>query len=456
MATPVELLDQIDAASKALRAQLAQPPPVEPPQAQTTTVSTSDELVAALAKGGAIDIAAGSQLVGAFVLLSGTTLIGNGALLKGPKGAPTLDIPPGVNDIKIADVTLESDDDQRVILIGRNDAHQTTLDVAPRRIAFTNVTIPTFRGKRGIECNGGDVTFANCIVTDVFDPAGRDSQAIGISANSPGNIHIDGGQFSAGSEPFLMGGSTPFTPGNVPANILIENAKFFRPLAWQTDGVKRVVKNLVELKTGRKVIIRNCVLDGCWKDGQDGYAFVITPHAGGDIQDVLIADNTIDHVGGFVQILGQEYAVTSPVTPSPVSGLILRGNTCTARKAYGLAIAGGITGAPADVTFDGNTLILEGTRIVGYDAGNVLTPDGTTTQPAGPMGTLTFTGNRVSGGMTYSFMLQGVANAGPTQTGVKTLTITGNTFSDASSALKKNAPQNTYVTGAEFAQLVKQ
>ena len=448
---PAQLLDQIDAASKALRAQLT------PPAPQATTVPAGGDLQAALDAGGTVTLQGGATYAGAFVLrVPGTVLDCAGATLLGPKGAPALDIPPGAHDIAAQDCTLSTADDQRVVIVGRNDANQATLDRVPRRIRLTRLHVPTYRGKRAYELHGADLVLDGATCADLYDPAGRDSQCVGISANTPGPVSILNGDFSGGSEVVLVGGALPTIPGLVPEDITIQGNHVWHPLGWQTDGVKRVLKNLIELKTGRRVSITNNLLDGSWKDGQDGYAFVLTPHAGGDIHDVTIDSNAIDHVGACIQILGQEYAVGSPVTPSPLSGLRFAHNTCRASNAYAstLAVAAGITGAPIDVTFDGNTFVLEGSRIVGYSAGTVLTADGTTTQPAGPMAALVFTGNRVAGGMTYSFMLQGVANAGPTQQGVTTLTITGNTFADAPSALKKNQPQNTYITRVAWDALV--
>lgn len=450
--TPSQLLDQIDAASKALRAQLTPPPPP-----QIVPIATNAELTAALLKGGTITLAPGAQFTGAFTIaVSGTTLVGNSASIAGPKGAAAIYVPPDVDDVAMSDLTVTSADDQRVILLGRNDSAQTTLEHVPQHITLTRITIPTFRGKRGIEVNAANVTLVDCTVLDVYDPAGRDSQAVAV-ANTPGPVTIRGGSFNSGSEPFLAGGSVAPIAGVVPSDILIEDATFFRPLSWQTDGVRRQVKNLIEFKTGHRVIVRRVTLDGAWRDAQDGFAIVITPHSGGDIHDVLLDHLTIRNVSACLQVLGQEYATTELRTPSPTSGIQLTNSTCTASKQFGLlGIGASLSGAPADVSLVGNTFILDGTRIAVYDAGTVLAPSGTTTQPAGPMASLTFTNNRVSGGMLYDFILQGQPHLSPLQTGVTSLSVTGNTFADASSTLKKNAPQNTYVTGADFAALVKQ
>ena len=59
------------------------------------------------------------------------------------------------------------------------------------------------------------------------------------------------------------------------------------------------------------------------------------------------------------------------------------------------------------------------------------------------METLSVTNSTFTAG-TYGLFLNGVANAGRAQAGVKTLTVTGNIISGASAALKKALPQNTY------------
>jgi hypothetical protein len=283
---------------------------------------------------------------------------------------------------------------------------------------------------------------------DVYDPAGRDSQGF-YAVNTPGPIRITNSLFEAGSEPLLIGGDLTRIPGVVPSDILIEDTDLSRPLSWQEDGIKRKIKNLLELKTGRRVIGRRLTLSGAWRDGQDGYAIVITPHSGGDIHDVTLEDITARNVGGCLQLLGQEYS--APPTPSPLSGVLIRRFTCVASKARfgGRGVFALITGEPSDITIADSIGILDGTASIVYDPGTVLNQDGTK-RPGGPIGSLTLTGNYLVAGTPYGINLAGAMNGLNNPRGVTTLTVTGNTFADAPAALQKNLPSNTYVKRAAF------
>jgi hypothetical protein len=431
----------------------ARPGAAQPPAAEAgAPVATAADLQAAIAKGGHISIAPGAALIGSFtVTVSGTVLSGNGAAISAGKAGPAIAVAPGTRDVTISDLTLASDADP-VALCGRNDSTQTDIDRAPANITFARLTVQTHRGKRAFEWNCTGTLDSNT-VHDTWDPAGQDSQALAI-LNSPGRTRVTGGTYQAGSEGILIGGDTMKMPGVVPTDIVIENLEISRPLAWKTDGVKRKVKNLLELKTGRKVVARHLTLDGSWQDGQEGWAVVVTPHSGGDIHDVTFDDLTITNVGAGFQFLGLEYSGIP--TPSALSGVHVSNCHITISSAdYGgrgvLALA---TGAPVDLTFTNNVVVSDGSSVFYYDPGTVLDPASGGKRPAGPMESLTLTGNYLVAGR-YGILLAGSPNAtGDVSAGVRKLTVTDNTFADAAPALEKALPKNTYVDRSRFDRLV--
>jgi hypothetical protein len=482
MATTIELLDQIDAASAELRAVVATEESaldstqtnlaltqaqlavvqqnlsdtqaaLTTAQAQiadlkaqiVTVVPAGGDLQAALNKAGKIQLTAGAVYTGHYVIKSGTTLLGNGASIKNPTvGYAALDIPPGTTDVDISDLSATTVDDQRVILVGRNDTNQVTLEQRPQRVKFTRVKIPTFRGKHAFELSGKNVTLLDCEVVDAWDPAGRDSQAISITANGSENVLISGGTFSAGSEVIMVGGDTVKIPGFVASNITIENLKLWRPLSWQTDGVNRAVKNLLELKTGINVTIRNIVGDGCWRSAQDGWAFMITPKSGGTVDNVLIEDVTIDNVGGLINITGVDFTTTP--NPPRLTSFVMR----RVKAKASLALYGGrgamllVTQKPINLTFDDITFI----------------GDGTTITTNGTIQSFTLTNSLIDLSK-YAMFTQGDGQSGypyannlPLAFG--TWNISGNTFAEATSAVKTNLPGNTYVDKTTYDALSAQ
>ncbi len=426
-----QLLARHHAVSQAVRQQPASHP----------TQTPAESLTALLAAGGSIALPHGGIYAGSFTLKSNTSLDCGGSSITGTTG-PTLDIPPGTHDVTVTNCILTTASDQRVVLVGRNEASQTTLDQVPQRIHFANITIPTYRGKRGFEINGAHVTLDVVTVTDLFDPAGRDSQTVWIG-NTPGPVTITNSVLSGGTETIMVGGDTMKIPDVIPSDITIADCRLEHPLSWQTDGVKHFVKNLLELKTGHRVTLQRLTLDGSWKDAQSGWAFMITPRSGGDINGVLVEDVTVSNVAGVFNLLGRSNV--APATTSPTQNIVIRRVKATASTSFasGLGVFAMLGGEVHDALFDGIQFTGDGNYFLTTYAGTVVDLATGVGRPGAPVDSLTVTNSTFTAGI-YGLFLNGVANAGPTQAGVKALTVTGNTISGASAALKKALPKNTY------------
>jgi hypothetical protein len=407
-------------------------------------------------------LVAGGVYPGSITLHSNTTLDCKGASLTGSALAPTIVVEVGAQNVVINNCTVTSSGfDQQVIRIGRNDSGQTQLAQAPAHIALRHVTIPTFRGKHAIEVNGSDVWITDTTVLDAYDlpTASRDSQAIWIGNAPCQPCVIDHNTLSAGSENILVGGDLMKIPGVYPTDIRITYNRIFKPLVWQTDGINRAVKNLIELKTGRQVLIKGNVLDGSWHAAQDGYAFAITPRSGGDIQNVLVEDNTVTNVAGGFNILGRDDGTGSLIpTPAPISNLVIRRLSLSASsKLYGgRGILALITGAPHDVTFDNVTGVYDGNSIIQLDTRSVTNPDGTISYVR--MAALTITNSRLTSGV-YGLFLRGNVGGKNWPSFIDALTVTGNTLVDPSSGDARSAmhtlfPTNTYVDRPTFDALL--
>ncbi len=75
----------------------------------------------------------------------------------------------------------------------------------------------------------------------------------------------------------MFGGADPSIPNLVPSDIEIRGNYLRKPLAWRQTPLR--VKNLLELKNARRVVIDGNLLENCWEDGQRGGAVVFTlPH----------------------------------------------------------------------------------------------------------------------------------------------------------------------------------
>lgn len=420
-------------------------------------VPAGGDVQAALNKGGDVYLTAGATYPGTFTLKTDkTALFLNGAKLTGSALGPALQI--DADDTYVSGGELNTGWDQSVVHIGYNDTRQVTVDSAPARTTLVGLRIVGYRGKRAVEVNGSQFAVKASTLGDIYDPAGRDSQAIAILNAPCAPCIIDGNDLSAGSENIMVGGDTMKIKdvNGVPivaTDIRVTGNNIWKPLSWQTDGINRGVKNLLELKAGVKVFVSKNTMDGSWKAAQDGYCFAITPRNSQVIADVIIEDNTCAHVGGGFNIMGVN---DSTPTPAPVSGLVIRRNNLNIDhiKFGGRGILALITQAPHDVTFDSNVAIFTGGEAFYLDKpGSHPNADGTRS-PNDPMVSLAYTNNYSTAG-TYGFVIGGATNSTAPMAGVvSTLTITGNTIADANSWVKKYFPTNTFVTRAALDALL--
>nr|MBA2301465.1 hypothetical protein [Acidobacteriota bacterium] len=138
-----------------------------------------------------------------------------------------------------------------------------------------------------------------------------------------------------------------------------------------TRGTLWNVKNLLELKNAQRVTIDGNVFEHIWPSAQTGYAILLTPRneegtaPWSVVQDVMISNNIIRHVSGVLNILG-----TDDIRPSQrTSRITIRNNL-----AYDISSTWGghshfavITRSPSDVTFDHNSVFMEGMLVLADD-----------------------------------------------------------------------------------------
>lgn len=288
----------------------------------TTTVTDAAGLTAALAKGGRIQIAAG-RYVGNFTAAAPTTLTGlttatgritpadvsPWALVAANRLLPVLTVTG--SSVTVRGLTLTGvAPDRTTVVVGSN----TATDVAqqPTGVTFDQVAIlaDAAGGHRGLEFHATDGRVLRSHIAG-FVEAGRDSQAVWIN-NGPGPYRIEDNYLEASGENVLIGGASVLIPGLVPADIVIRGNTLFKPQAWRTRTGS--VKNSLELKNARRVLIEDNVIDGCWKDAQAGNMIVLTPrNQNGDapwtvVEDVTLRGNrTLNHTDGFaVSVLGTD------------------------------------------------------------------------------------------------------------------------------------------------------
>jgi len=185
---------------------------------------------------------------------------------------------------------------------------QRTLDVMPHHLVVDRSFVhasPTLEVRRCIALNSGTTAVIDSWLGDCHSRQG-DSQAL-VSYNGTGPFRIENNHLEAGHEVIMFGGADPSIRDLVPSDIEIRGNHVTRPLAWKG---KWQVKNLLETKNVRRMLVEGNVFENNWKDAQDGFAFVIKAEnqSGGapwtTASDVIIRDNLIKGTGSVFNLSG--------------------------------------------------------------------------------------------------------------------------------------------------------
>jgi hypothetical protein len=175
---------------------------------------------------------------------------------------------------------------------------------------------PAAGGKRGVTLNSIATVIRNCWISD-FKSTVQDTQAI-AGWNGPGPYTIVNNYLEAAGENLMFGGAVPKLTGVVPSDIIIRGNHFYKPLSWKPGdpsyaGTPWSVKNLLELKNARRVLIEGNVFEHNWVGAdQKSFAIVFTVRAEAGaapwvvVEDVTFVSNVVRHSGSGVNILGRD------------------------------------------------------------------------------------------------------------------------------------------------------
>lgn len=320
----------------------------------------------------------------------------------------------------------------------------------PRGIRLRGLTCPRHRGKRVFEVNATEVEIVLCAVHDHWDTDLSDSQAIGI-LNTPGAVTVSGGVFEGCSENILIGGDKlKLTGGIRPTRFRFDGVTLRKPPAWRTDGVKRGLKNLFELKDGEDVELTRSLLEHHWQDAQPGWPVVITPRTGGAIRNVTLSEVTIRDVPAGFNITGHNTGNDEIRWPTP-----FRTANITLRDVLVVTSPGiGGNGVLVQLTNGGcDGLTLTRVRAIAHGSSCIVVGD------KEPAGSLVMTGCHAHAGK-YGFFTGGRINAidplwhanpdGTPAGGYSGFSVEGNTFTDHSSELARRLPGNTFLARPDF------
>jgi hypothetical protein len=234
-------------------------------------------------------------------------------------GEPIFKTEPGAHHYKLIGLDIStltaSDLAYDLIRLGAGDSSQNTLSNIPHHLILDRLWIHGFSTQalqRGISLNSAETSIINSYISDIHT-VGIDTQAI-CGWNGPGPYHIINNYLEAAGENVMFGGSDPSIVGLVPSDIEIRRNHFFKPLRWKVGdpsyaGIPWSIKNLLETKNARNLIIDGNIFENNWTQAQTGFA-ILFKSANQDgtcywcvSENITFSNNTIKAEKG-INILG--------------------------------------------------------------------------------------------------------------------------------------------------------
>jgi hypothetical protein len=290
--------------------------------------------------------------------------------LKSPNAQPALRTAPRASHWRIVAVEFVGNGVGDIIALGDGSNAQRDRDALPDDLLLDRVLVrgdPGRGQKRGIALNSGTTTIRNSYIADI-KAAGQESQAI-AGWNGSGPYVIENNFLEAAGVNLLFGGADPAIPDLVPTDITIRRNHLTKNVDWR--GSRWTVKNLLELKNARDVIIEGNVLENCWVAAQSGYAVLFTVRNSGGrapwaiVENVIFRHNRVSHAAGGINILGFDSTAESQTARN----IAIHNNLfadINHRNWGGSGTFLQVGNSPADLTVDHNTIMQSGNVVTVY------------------------------------------------------------------------------------------
>ena len=226
---------------------------------------------------------------------------------------------------------------------------------------------------RGVTLNSARTAVVDSYVSEIHSRF-IDTQAV-CGWAGPGPFKVVNNYLEGAAENLMFGGGDPKIADLVPSDIEIRRNHFFKPLKWREGdpsyaGIPWVVKNLLELKNARRVLIEGNFLENNWVSAQSGYAVLFTVRNQDGtapwsvVEDVTFENNTVRRSSSGVNILLADDIQTS----QQGRRVLLRNNLFDDLGAPSVGGQGNfiLITSGVDVTVDHNTIIHTGAAITAY------------------------------------------------------------------------------------------
>lgn len=220
---------------------------------------------------------------------------------------PVVDAVDGAHHYRFIGVEFGGTKDGANNIIKLGTTEEKSIDELPHHIEFDRVYIHAtspLGQRRGIAANGKHVKIINSHIEGIRRK-GDEAQAI-AAWGTDGPIEIINNYLEGSAENILFGGGESYLK-LIPSDCLVRDNHLNKPLNWRNEGW--VVKNLFEIKSGRRMKIENNLMTNNWAMAQEGTAVLFTTNkdSGEDslIEDIVFINNVVRGSGNAINILGE-------------------------------------------------------------------------------------------------------------------------------------------------------
>lgn len=228
--------------------------------------------------------------------------------ISSPNGEPVIKAVNGAHHFRFLGVEFGATKEGVGNIITLGTTEEKKIEDLPHHIEFDRVFIhgdSTFGQRRGIAANGRFIKILNSYISDI-KRKGEESQAIAVWAGD-GNIEIINNYLEGAAENILFGGAGSDLK-LVPTDCIVRGNHLNKPLKWRDEGW--TVKNIFEIKNGRRIKVENNLMTNNWGMAQDGTAVLFTTRAdNGDatvIEDIEFTNNVVRGSASAVSVYGAE------------------------------------------------------------------------------------------------------------------------------------------------------
>lgn len=229
---------------------------------------------------------------------------------------PVIDAINGAHHYRFIGIEFGGTKDGANNIIKLGTTEEKSIEDLPHHIEFDRIYVRAtspLGQRRGIAANGKHIKIVNSYFEGIRRK-GDESQAIAAWATD-GPIEIINNYLEGAAENILFGGGVSYL-NLIPSDCLVRGNHLNKPLNWRAEGW--VVKNLFEIKSGRRIKVENNLMTNNWAMAQEGTAVLFTTNTDSGeeskIEDIMFANNIVRGSGNAVNILGEHGSGGSRLT----------------------------------------------------------------------------------------------------------------------------------------------